>query len=85
MATTKTDLILNGSDDWPKWDEEFKSKAVAMELWDYIKEDPKALLVEPSMPEPETFKVARPLAQATCSLATPPVSVGLDTDESRAF
>ena len=59
MATTKTDLILNDPDDWLKWNEEFKTKAIAIDLWDYIKEDPKALLVEPSMPEPETFKVAR--------------------------
>ena len=48
---------MNGPDDWPKWDEEFKSKAIAMYLWDYIKPDsPKNFLIEPEMPEPDTFK-----------------------------
>lgn len=85
--TTKTEIILKGPDDWPKWDSEFKAKAVAMDLWDYVKEEtPEALFTKPPMPDPETFKAARPPAQATRSQsATPPVSVGLDADESRNF
>ena len=58
IATTKANIFLKGLEDWPTWDHEFQKKAIAMDLWDYIKEgnDRKALLVEPEMPKPVSFK-----------------------------
>ena len=61
-----------------------------IDLWDYIKEgnDRKALLVEPEMPKPASFKGPKAgLAQSTraSASATPPVLTGLNADESRNF
>ena len=63
MAVTRTNIILKTVEDWPKFDRAFQTKAVSYDLWDHIKEDsPKALLVEPEMPEPESFKAPPPEA-----------------------
>ena len=63
MASTKSDnIILKGPDDWPKWEREFQKKAIATDLWDYIKggNDRKALRTEPDMPEPDSFRAPPP-------------------------
>ena len=93
MAVTRTNIILKTAEDWPKFDRAFQTKAVSYDLWDHIKEDsPKALLVEPEMPEPESFKAPPPEAGPAQSTrasapasATPPASTGLNADESRNF
>ena len=92
MAVTKANIFLKGPEDWPNWEREFQKKAIAMDLWDYIKEgnDRKALLVELDMPEPASFKAPPPEAgpaQSTraSASATPPASTGLNADESRNF
>ena len=90
MAATKANIFLKGLEDWPTWDREFQKKAIAIDLWDYIKEgnDRKALLVEPEMPKLASLKGPKAgLAQSThaSALATPPISTGLNTDKSRNF
>ena len=44
---TKTEVILQGPDNWIEWNNEFQSKAIAMNLWEYIKENPKQFLKKP--------------------------------------
>src|SRR5437667_362577 len=91
MASTKSDnIILKGPDDWPKWEREFQKKAIATDLWDYIKggNDRKALRIEPDMPEPDSFRAPPPppagSTRASAS-ATPPASAGLNADEGRNY
>ena len=91
MASTKSDnIILKGPDDWPKWEREFQKKAIATDLWDYIKggNDCKALRTEPDMPEPDSFRAPPPppagSTRASAS-ATPPALAGLNADEGRNY
>ena len=90
MAVAKTDnIILKGPDDWPKWEREFQKKAIAMDLWDSIKEeDREPLLHKPKMPIPDSFRAPPPpLAGSTraSALATPPALVGLNTNKGRNY
>ena len=90
MAVTKANIFLKGLEDWPNWEREFQKKAIAIDLWDYIKEenDRKVLRTEPDMPKPDSFRVPLPLpagnTHASAS-ATLPALTGLNVDKSRNF
>jgi len=93
MAVTKANIFLKGLEDWPNWEREFQKKAIAMDLWDYIKEgnDRKALRTEPEMPEPDSFKAPPPppagstRAASASASATPPALVGLSADKGQNY
>jgi len=52
-STTDSTIILRSSDDWDKWNKQFRAKAVTNSLWEHINPDapdPKAFLTEPEEP-----------------------------------
>jgi hypothetical protein len=90
--TTKTEVILQGPDNWTEWNDEFQSKAIAMNLWEYIKENPKQLLEEPVQPKPENYKtIETPTTSSSTQpaieqpTAQPSQTVELTTEENRNF
>ena len=82
---TKTDIILKGPENWNRWDREFKTRAVAMDLWDYIKEDPKELLNEPAMPNPDDYKTSGVATRSQSTTASDRSTIDLNPEETRNF
>jgi hypothetical protein len=82
---TKTEIILRGPEDWTKWDRAFKTKAIAMELWDFIKEDPEELLSKPTMPDPEDYRVSGMSTRSATVAGRSRSTIDLNTEETRNF
>lgn len=80
--TTKSEIILRGPENWSEWNREFMSSAIAMELWDYIKENPKALLTEPVKPEPNAYKKPGALSATAASSSS---TIDLTQEELQNF
>jgi hypothetical protein len=70
-ASTTNRVSLANSTNWEMWHQDFKSKAVGYDLWNYI-QGIKALLSNPERPAMEDFAIKRTAATA---LATRPQSV----------
>ena len=92
--TTKIEVILQGPDNWTEWNDEFQSQAIAMNLWDYIKENPKPLLTEPAKPVASKYKTASSstptTTTSTTSTTTEPIVqptqvADLNAEETRKF
>ena len=87
---TKTEVILQGLEDWTKWKDEFKSQAIDIDLWDYIKENPTPLLTEPIKPDPNKYKTNTSTPTTTSSTTIEPATqpaqpADLTSKESRNF
>jgi len=84
--STKTDIILCSPEDWTEWDREFESKAVAMDLWDYIKENPDELLTKPVRPNPADYRLAGATTRSQSSTISGGSStIDLNPEETRNF
>ena len=79
---SKTEIVLRGPEDWTKWDRAFKTKAIRMKLWDYIKEDPKELIDEPTMPDPDDYRTVGLLRRSADRSRS---TVDLNPEETRNF
>ena len=63
-------VILRGSEDWDKWDKQFRSKAVANSLWEHINPDAldlKAFLTEPEEPRLSDYTITWELTEGKSS------------------
>lgn len=77
MTTTTSAVILNGPQDWIKWDELFKSEAIANSLWDAINPDSPTVGEYLTRPlEPDVTKYNKRLDVPVTRSATSTQTVG---------
>jgi hypothetical protein len=55
MSSEANKTSLRGPEDWEEWEHQFKSQAVAFDLWDHIEGD-EPLIRKPRMPETASYQ-----------------------------